>query len=72
MEVICIDNEGVETGLTLYKKYEIEESFTQDKIDLLKGFLVTNDIGSMGFYATNRFISIEEWRDKQLNKVIPE
>lgn len=67
MKVVCIDNtkDGVKvTNLTRGKVYD---SLT-DIIDTSKyRIIIVNDKGSKEWYNNELFISLEVWREKQLN-----
>ncbi len=64
MTVICINNEGIETNLTLNKQYEMIFYTKSDT-----SICVINDRGHQLWYKEERFISIEEHRDNQLSKL---
>lgn len=62
--IICINsNEG--PNLTFGKKYQIIEIKKE-----LFWCTVTNDINEIQYFILSRFITIDEWRDKQLNKIL--
>lgn len=67
MKIVCIDNtkDGVKvSNLTLGKVYD---SLT-DIIDTSKyRIVIVNDKGVKEWYNNELFISLEEWREKQLN-----
>jgi hypothetical protein len=62
-EVVCIYDDG--TNLTKDKKYKIISIEP-----MLNWFKVISDDGSLEEYSRRRFITIEEWRDQQLDKLI--
>ena len=68
--VVCIDIKGVgkstPVALTLYNIYTIVES--DDPIH--NAVNIVNDDNEIGQYWTDRFITIDEWREKQLNKIL--
>jgi hypothetical protein len=62
--IICIDpKEG--PNLTFGKKYKIIE--INEK---LFWCTITNDINETQYYILIRFITLDEWREKQLNKIL--
>lgn len=68
--VVCIDIKGVgkstPVALTLYNIYTIVEH--DDTIH--NAVNIVNDDNEIGQYWTDRFITIDEWREKQLNKIL--
>ena len=71
MKVICVNNRdmvgAMETSvnLTIDKVYEVIG-------DSSSAFNIINDIGNRGIYYIGRFISLEEYRDIKLNKILNE
>ena len=71
MKVICVNNRdmvgAMETSvnLTIDKVYEVLG-------DSSSAFNIINDIGNRGSYYIGRFISLEEYRDIKLNKILNE
>lgn len=62
-EVICYNNNGYPSQLTLYKSYKI--------LNIIGYYIyIINDNGIIVGYTKNRFLRKQEWRDKQLNKLI--
>ena len=54
-------------GLTINKVYNVE------RLDnaLLDVVYIINDLGSLeGYYMSDFFITIERWREQQLNKIL--
>lgn len=71
-KIVCINNKpikrvnGKAQNLTIGKVYE-----TYDQLDLnLIGVCVINDIGNEVNYTSSRFITLEEWRECKLNKIL--
>ena len=62
-EVVCIYDDGI--NLTKGKKYEIISIEP-----MLNWFKLISDNGSLEEYSRRRFITIKEWREQQLNKLI--
>lgn len=72
MKVVCIDNslnrwqKGIDKEeLTMYKTYDI---ISEDVEGMT--YLIRNDIGKAYDYNKNRFIILDEWREKQLNEIL--
>lgn len=74
MKVVCIDNSlnrwqknsGIdEEELTMYKTYDI---ISEDVGGMT--YLIRNDIGKSYDYNKNRFITLEEWREMKLDKIL--
>lgn len=68
IELICIDNRGINTnGLTLGETYIA-------KLDNVKGdlpiYYIINDFGKGDFFQTSRFLTKAEWREKQINSIL--
>ena len=69
--IVCKDNSYVEEKLTIGKKYNILGSKTaQGFLTTSKFFCILCDDGIQGEYSDNRFISVEEYREQQLNKIL--
>lgn len=69
--LVCKDNSYVEEKLTIGKKYNILGYITaQGYLTTSKFVCILCDDGTQGEYSDNRFISVEEFRDKQLNKIL--
>ncbi len=65
MKIVCIDNKGIENQLTLNKKYDI----IPDNVDSLY-HISKNDLGYLDWYGKSRFISLENYREGQLNSLL--
>jgi len=61
INVICIDT-GRVPELTLYKKYKA--------VLFVNTIQVINDDNRVVTYKRKRFITLEDWREKQLQKII--
>jgi methionine synthase II (cobalamin-independent) len=65
MRLICIDNYSLEIGttapITPGKIYESIESFSS------KDYFITNDSGFKSWEQKENFITLEEFREQQLN-----
>lgn len=74
-KVVCIDNEG-ENTLELNKIYYadvLEKSRYYSKLDLESSYFIfaePADETLIGSYHRNRFITIAEWRDRQIDIII--
>lgn len=68
LKVVCINNEeknDILCDLTLNKIYE---SHYYDGIS----YLLKGNNGFYHFYSSNRFITLAEWREKQINSILDE
>jgi hypothetical protein len=68
MKMICVDASEKAGQLTLYKVYNT-------RISNRRGYISVEDdvaylLNSMYDYESKRFMKIDEWRDKQLDKLI--
>ena len=65
---MCINNLSLEEGytapLTPGKIYESDVSFSN------KDYFITNDTGFKSWELIENFITLEEWREQQLNKIL--
>ena len=66
--MICVDASEKAGQLTLYKVYNT-------RISNRRGYISVEDdvaylLNSMYDYESKRFMKIDEWRDKQLDKLI--
>jgi hypothetical protein len=67
MKAICIKNyDDVNSRTTIGKVYEIFEDYVINDSDD-KYFVADN--GDELWYQSNYFISVEQWRENQLNKI---
>jgi hypothetical protein len=66
IKVICIENVGV--SLTNHKVYDAEltELFKCDGYS----YRIKNDDGNLAQYNSVRFITLAEWREKQIKIVL--
>ena len=68
MKLMCVNNLSLEEGsispITPGKIYECVESFSN------KDYFITNDTGFKSWELIENFITLQEWRDKQLNKIL--
>ena len=72
---MCVNNISIEQDyippITIGKIYETDES--KDIYDIWiedANYKVINDNGFSSWELIENFITLEEWRDKQLNKII--
>ena len=69
MKVVCVRNfksQGLQYELTFGKIYNaIESKFVSDKM-----ILVVNDKGNSELYSKGAFITLQQWRINQINKII--
>ena len=61
--VICINNKDV--FLTIGKRYLV----TSDVLDFEDTIYINDDRGRESFFTVNKFITLVEWRDKQIDKI---
>ena len=74
IKVICINN--LTNGLKLHKLYDAkyiheEGTWNCSKTDILEWdwYEVTNEVGEKAKYFCHNFITLSEWRDKQINSI---
>jgi len=73
MWVVCVNNgvcEGASSdsvNLTIGKQYRRSGVKTKDQSS---EYRIINDIGEIIFYSSNRFVSVSEYREKQLSDII--
>jgi hypothetical protein len=69
MKVVCVRNfksQGLQYELTYGKIYKaIESKFVSDNM-----MLVVNDKGNSELYSKEAFITLQQWRINQINKII--
>ncbi len=53
--------------LTQGKTYEVMETYPEQTI-----YKIINDDGNLGRYSKSMFMTLEEWRDRQLNEILKE
>ena len=70
MKMVCINNIYHETELTIGKIYDFQKMTDGDD----SVYLITNDLGEAWSFTNiadrSRWITIEEWRERQLNKIL--
>lgn len=73
MKLMCINNESLEQGeiapLTIGKIYE-SEVFSPSAFPATRDYLITNDSGYKSWEYRQNFITLQEWREQQINKLI--
>lgn len=72
-KIVCItntyDDGDIIEGLTINKVYNVE-SYDNSSISIDVVYII-NDLGSLeGYYMSDFFITIERWREQQLNKIL--
>jgi hypothetical protein len=69
-KIVCIDIKGIgkskPIALTLYNTYTVVE----DNNSIGNSISVLNDDNEVGQYWKERFITLDKWREQQLNKLI--
>ncbi len=73
VKIVCItntyDDGDIIEGLTINKVYNVE-SYDNSSISIDVVYII-NDLGSLeGYYMSDFFITIERWREQQLNKIL--
>lgn len=70
MIVVCIKEIK---GLTVDKQYEVLSSHVNYDWDLVADdYFIINDYGIDSYVTQSYFISLQDWRDKQIEKLINE
>lgn len=72
MKVICINNQSY-PSLTLYKLYDVYEMINKgniNNIDPSKIIFIINDLENIYPYPKERFITLEEYREKRINAIL--
>ena len=74
MKVVCIDNVkkgGVILPLTIGKVYETSggPSLCWHGLPAAAQYTITSDTGELYDLATWRFVSLDEWRERQLKEI---
>jgi hypothetical protein len=80
MRIVCIDN-SVDMIPDIAERNRLEyyysERLTIGKIYLVikniepSGYKLIDDLGNTNYYLKDRFITLDVYRDNQLNKIIP-
>ena len=70
MKVVCITEDPF-FNLTYGKTYGVVESFFAVDLSSITQYKIINDNDCERWYDEALFISIEEWREKQLNELLP-
>lgn len=69
-KIVCIDIKGIgkstPIALTLYNTYIVVENNNS----IGNSISVLNDDNEVGQYWKERFITLDKWREQQLNKLI--
>ena len=73
VKIVCItntyDDGDIIEGLTINKVYNVE-SYDNSSISIDVVYII-NDLGSLeGYYMSDFFITIDKWREQQLNKIL--
>ena len=70
-KIVCV-LKGCCRFITIGEIYEIldVDDYGRVHIDGVKLYSVRNDIGRVEYYSMDKFISLSEWREKQINKII--
>jgi hypothetical protein len=65
--LVCINDEGYDKSLITYgQQYVLDETFTSNEYSCI----VLNNKNERSSLNRSRFITLEEWREQQLDKLI--
>ena len=72
-QIVCISNTyddgDIIEGLTINKVYKVER-YDNSSISIDVVYII-NDLGNNeGYYMSDFFITIDRWREQQINKII--
>jgi hypothetical protein len=76
--LVCIDDECYDkSAITYGKQYVLDETYTDNQYSptkmqyyLQKTCVVIDNHNRRASLNRDRFVTLEEWRDKQINKII--
>lgn len=70
-KIICVNNKPIQ-GSTSFKTQSLTEGKVYETTDDIsfRSVCVINDKGDEVNYSSSRFITLEEWRDAQLSKIV--
>lgn len=66
--IVCITSDlssRMKYKITLHKSYEV---LSHDKYDYV--YCIINDIGELTWYDSNMFMTLEEFRNSQIDKLV--
>ncbi len=72
MKVVCIKkyrSQGLQHELTFGKMYDVLPGCGLKGIDDYNYFII-NDRGYKEYYSKNTFLKLDEWRKRQLSKIL--
>lgn len=72
MKVVCIKkyrSQGLQHELTFGKMYDVLPGCGLKGIDDYNYFII-NDRGHKEYYSKNTFLELDEWRKRQLSKIL--
>jgi flagellar basal body rod protein FlgF len=72
MKVVCIKkyhSQGLQHELTYGKVYETVRGLNIPSIDDFNYWII-NDRGQREYYSKNTFLKLDEWRKRQLSKIL--
>ena len=72
MKVVCIKkyhSQGLQHELTFGKMYDVLPGCGLKGIDHYNYFII-NDRGHKEYYSKNTFLTLDEWRKRQLSKIL--
>jgi hypothetical protein len=69
MIVVCIKQRREGGGLTIGKHYELVSIYDWNDVNQ---YVIVNDFGIEFSYRMSYFMPLQDWRDKQIEKLINE
>jgi hypothetical protein len=72
MKVVCIKkyrSQGLQHELTFGKMYDVLQGCGLKGIDDYNYFII-NDRGHKEYYSKNTFLTLDEWRKRQLSEIL--
>ena len=66
MKIVCVDNIGYESELTIGKTYDLISYSSRS----FSPYKVLNDLGQVYSFDEERFITLDEYREKQIDKIL--
>ena len=68
-KIVCVNTDSIGGHKTKVERLTIGKIYTVQEFEI-ENPSVINDIGFTIYYDRIRFITLEEWREKQINKII--
>lgn len=71
MKVVCVTNKVISYDGRIDEYSDITSEKIYEVLDETEDFFwIKNDTGSESWYLKDMFVSLEEWREKQINSVL--